>query len=218
MTIIFYSNYSNEGEIVGGVGKLYIGDISIPNNINHSPENFTADEAEHFLNHNIANMDNIALVAGGINLTIGDVTINTNQSPTGAVTTLFHKFNQGGIVATTNIAEFNLELYHKYLMPFTNYNENENYSCLTYGDIQSKGCKMFDLMFVQENEQKNIKIVWIMTNCYAEPKSEFNTDAKTVMILNHTFIINRQGRINKRNLNNPIYILKIKGESENAET
>lgn len=77
---------------------------------------------------------------------------------------------------------------------------------------------MFDLMFVQENKQNNTKVVWIMTNCYAEPKSKFNTDAKTVMMLNHTFIINHQGRSNKRNLKNPIYILKIKGESVNAET
>ncbi len=216
--MIFYSNYSDNGDIIGGVGKLYIGDISMPNNINNSPENFTTSEAESFVMHNIANMDNIALVAGGIDLSIGDVAINTDKSPTGAITTLFHTINQGGIKATTNIAEFNLELYHKYLMPFTNYNEKENYSCLTYGDIQSKGSKIFDLMFVQENKQNNIKVVWIMTNCYSEPKAEFNTDAKTVMILNHTFIINRQGRINKRNLENPIYILKIKGESSNAET
>ena len=215
---MLYSTYDEQGDVIGGKGYLYIGQISKPEQITNAIENFTATEADSFVKYNIENMDNIALTVGGMRLTIGDVTYNPITTPSGELSSIFYQFNKESIQASTGIAAFNMDLYSKYLLPFTESTKTDGYSCLTYGVKDTQGCKIFDLMFVQEDKKSNTKYVWLLFNCYAEPRAEFNTDAKTVMVMNHNFIVNKSSKHNTLRADKPIYILKIEGDNENGNT
>lgn len=210
---MYLAKFDDKGDIIGGTVKMYVGKISTPSDFtSQSIESFTSAQANEFVNYNIEKMDNVALCMGAMQLNIDDVSYKVLTNNKGITYGFLFDVDPEGITFNTGIAEFNFEIFNKYLLSATELTKRDGYTCLSYGNTRNLRLKIFDIMLVQEDKNNNIKYVWLLFNCYAKPSVNFNTDANSVMVYDHTFVVSRAPERTNTYNETPVYILKITGD------
>lgn len=204
-------NNNTDSQLIVGGGYLYAGQLTYPDSITDYD---TKENALAYLNYNITNMDNIALVLGDLQLTINDITREPVHSGNGFVSSYLYKANAEGNTVDVNVAEFNIKQLDKYILPLSTIDtDTENYKHMSYGSINNLKTKTFDLMYVQEDKTTKNKNVWLMHNCIADTKQIINTGAEKALQLNYTFtILGNRTKFKNNGNTKTIENLQIKGD------